>query len=334
MAATHDDGTGLTEFRQALRERLGEPRPLDQGLRERKKQLMRQLISDTATMMFLERGFDEVRVSEVAAACEVSEKTVYNYFPTKESLVLDREESSANALRRALGPEATHESPVDAVIAILSDEMDEFVRYLKTTDPSQYLEIIRFNDLVEGTPALKNARADMTDRLAQVAAEALAARVGVDPNDPEPQIAADALLGLWRVYYRAIMRYSGAARSPQEIRDEVLEDVRRAGRLIDSGLWSFTTVASGARGRQQFRAAADASDEARRQVLVALKEAREAWRLIRSGAESRREKEELAARAVARDARRDAEEIRRQVRHQRQEMRDTLRQAKGRGRAH
>jgi AcrR family transcriptional regulator len=56
---------------------------------------MRQLISDTATMMFLERGFDEVRVSEVAAACEVSEKTIYNYFPTKESLILDREEAMA-----------------------------------------------------------------------------------------------------------------------------------------------------------------------------------------------------------------------------------------------
>ena len=41
-----------------------------EGLRERKKRLMRQLISDTATSMFLERGFEEVRVAEVAAACE------------------------------------------------------------------------------------------------------------------------------------------------------------------------------------------------------------------------------------------------------------------------
>src|ERR1700722_8742422 len=79
---------------------------LQQGLRERKKALMRQLISDTATVMFLERGFDEVRVSEIAAACDVSEKTIYNYFPTKESLLLDREEDSINALRQALGPES------------------------------------------------------------------------------------------------------------------------------------------------------------------------------------------------------------------------------------
>ena len=61
-----------------------------EGLRERKKRLMRQQLSDTATAMFLERGFDEVRVAEIAAACGVSEKTVFNYFPTKEALVLDR----------------------------------------------------------------------------------------------------------------------------------------------------------------------------------------------------------------------------------------------------
>ena len=46
---------------------------------------MRQQLSDTATDMFVQRGFDAVRVSEIAAACGVSEKTVSNYFRTKES---------------------------------------------------------------------------------------------------------------------------------------------------------------------------------------------------------------------------------------------------------
>ncbi len=64
------------------------------GLRERKKRLMRQQLSDTATRMFMERGFDGVRVTEIAEACGVSEKTVFNYFPTKESLILDRLEIS------------------------------------------------------------------------------------------------------------------------------------------------------------------------------------------------------------------------------------------------
>src|SRR5450432_2749303 len=72
------------------------------GLRERKKRLMRQQLSDTATELFLERGFDAVRVADVAAACGVSEKTVFNYFPTKESLLLDRLEGTMAALRAGL----------------------------------------------------------------------------------------------------------------------------------------------------------------------------------------------------------------------------------------
>src|SRR4030081_1866989 len=72
------------------------------GLRERKKRLIRQQGSDTATQMFLERGFDAVRVSEIAEACGVSEKTVFNYFPTKESLVLDRWDATMAALRTGL----------------------------------------------------------------------------------------------------------------------------------------------------------------------------------------------------------------------------------------
>ena len=77
----------------------------DEGLRERKRRLTRQLISDAATVMFAIRGFDNVRVAEVADRVGVSEKTVYNYFPTKESLVLDTADETiervASALSRA-----------------------------------------------------------------------------------------------------------------------------------------------------------------------------------------------------------------------------------------
>src|SRR5919106_2026623 len=57
------------------------------GLRERKKQQTRRLIAETARRLFGERGFDRVTVAEIARAADVSEKTVFNYFPTKEELV-------------------------------------------------------------------------------------------------------------------------------------------------------------------------------------------------------------------------------------------------------
>ena len=91
------------------------------GLRERKKRQMRQQLSDTATEMFMERGFDAVRVSEIAAACGVSEKTVFNYFPTKESLLLDRWDATMSALRDGLGDPAYR--PVEAALRILDDEL-------------------------------------------------------------------------------------------------------------------------------------------------------------------------------------------------------------------
>src|SRR5205085_3218358 len=59
------------------------------GLRESKKLRTRQEIADKAMQLFVARGFDHVTVAEVAAAAGVSEKTVFNYFPTKEDLFFD-----------------------------------------------------------------------------------------------------------------------------------------------------------------------------------------------------------------------------------------------------
>jgi AcrR family transcriptional regulator len=253
-----------------------------EGLRERKKRLMRQLISDTATTMFLDRGFEEMRVAEVAAACDVSEKTVYNYFPTKESLILDREEGMAADIRQALGPDGAPMSPVDAVLGLLTRDVTEFSGYRDSDrdQPPDINLVHRFMDLLEQTPSLRAAHRDMMDRLVEVAARAMAARAGVDPDDPEPQIAAGALLGLWRVEYRAMRKYSDGTRSPAEVRDQVIAEVRRAARLIDTGLWSFGMAVQGSNGREQFKAAADAANEARKQVLAAIKQARDAWRQV------------------------------------------------------
>src|ERR1700747_2634033 len=97
------------------------PVPPAEGLRERKKRLMRQQLSDTATEMFLERGFDAVRVAEVAEACGGWEKTFFNSFPVKEALVMDRLEATLAALRAGLADPAL--TPVQAALAILDREL-------------------------------------------------------------------------------------------------------------------------------------------------------------------------------------------------------------------
>src|SRR5271169_5487831 len=68
------------------------------GLRERKRARTRLLISDTAARLFAERGYEHVSVSDVAREAEVAEQTVYNYFPTKEQLVTDREQQVQDRL--------------------------------------------------------------------------------------------------------------------------------------------------------------------------------------------------------------------------------------------
>jgi AcrR family transcriptional regulator len=210
-----------------------------EGLRERKKRLMRQLLSDTATRMFLDRGFDAVRVAEVAEACGVSEKTVFNYFPTKESLVLDRLETTVASLRTGLVDPAV--PPVQAALAILGRELAGLTAWLAgQNDPGQAAQAMRrFGDLIRVTPSLRAYQSDMMNQFVSVAAEILAARAGMSASDPEPQIAARALLGLWHVQAESLRQHLDGSTAPARIHELVSADVRRAARLIDTGLHSF-----------------------------------------------------------------------------------------------
>ena len=212
------------------------------GLRERKKRLMRQQLSDTATRMFMERGFDGVRVTEIAEACGVSEKTVFNYFPTKESLILDRLEATMALLKTGLADPGV--PPVQAVLRILDSELGAMTSWLAAQDdPAQASAAIRrFGTLIRDTPSLRAYQSDMMDQFTAMAAGILAGRAGMRPDDPEPQIAAVALLGLWRIQYRALPRYLDGTRTPAQVHQAVTGDVHRAARLISSGLDSFPAL--------------------------------------------------------------------------------------------
>ena len=216
-----------------------------EGLRDRKKALTRQRLTDTATQMFLARGFDAVRVTEIAAACEVSEKTVYNYFPTKESLVLDRWESTAQALRAGLADTSVH--PVDAVRRILAGELAALTSWLdaQSDTAAAVASVRRFGELIATTPALRAYHNDTMNDLVTTAAGLLANRTGRSADDPEPQIAAAALLGLWTVHFTALRKYLDAATAPAAVYRAVTADVDAAAELLRTGLASFAQARDG-----------------------------------------------------------------------------------------
>jgi AcrR family transcriptional regulator len=223
------------------------PAPPGEGLRERKKRLMRQQLSDTATRMFLDSGFDEVRVADVAEVCGVSEKTVFNYFPTKEALVLDRLEGTVASLRTGLADPGVR--PVQAALALLDRELAGMTGWLAAQDdPGQAAQAIRrFGDLIRATPSLRAYQADMMGQFVSIAADVLAVRAGKNADDPEPQIAARALLGLWHIQAESLRKHLQGNVAPGRIRELVSADVRRAARLIETGLRSFALAQPGQR---------------------------------------------------------------------------------------
>jgi AcrR family transcriptional regulator len=84
------------------------------GLRERKKQRTRELLSGTARTLFAERGFEQVSVAEIARLAEVSQATVFNYFPTKEDLVFSGFEVFEQELLEAIRERPKGQSVLDA----------------------------------------------------------------------------------------------------------------------------------------------------------------------------------------------------------------------------
>jgi AcrR family transcriptional regulator len=258
-------------------ERWERRRHPNDGLRERKKRRTRQQISDVATSLFVVRGFDHVKVAEIAEIVGVSEKTVYNYFPTKESLVFDRADEGIARVAAALRERRQDESPTKAMLRALSDDMDD----IEDLPERLYVFFPMFAEMVASTPSLRAARLDLQNRLVEVATEELATLAEVDPRDPEPQIAARAMVALYDLSQDSRMRHIEQGLRGGKLRAAVLADLERAARLLETGLWSFNMLTQGARTRQQLREAALATEEARKQVRDALRQARNAWRELR-----------------------------------------------------
>jgi AcrR family transcriptional regulator len=154
------------------------------GLREWKKARTRLAISDVATRLFVERGFEEVTVADIAAAAEVSVKTVFNYFSSKEELFFDRADEVIGAIADAVIERAPGTTVVGALHAVLAERRVPFDPdgWRSLRDPEGYERFRAFIAAEHAAPALRARRLVMAeawvDRLAAVVAHELGLAAG------------------------------------------------------------------------------------------------------------------------------------------------------------
>ncbi|WP_174501577.1 TetR/AcrR family transcriptional regulator [Streptacidiphilus melanogenes] len=121
------------------------------GLRERKKQRTHAAISDAAIGLFLEHGFDQVSVARVAEAAEVSKRTLFAYFPTKEDLVVHRLADHETELARVVRAREPGTDPLAAV-------REHFLHGLRERDPisglNDHPQVLRLTRMILDSPSL------------------------------------------------------------------------------------------------------------------------------------------------------------------------------------
>jgi AcrR family transcriptional regulator len=201
------------------------------GLRETKKLATRQQIADVAMRFFAERGFERVTVAEVAAAAGVSEKTVFNYFPTKEDLFYDEVPERARALADAIRTRPQGESVVAALRRLQVGQCERVCRPGFAT----------FARIVEQSPALQAKELEIMSLFAQAVADALVEE-GVDERDA--RIAAGLLVSVHRQFFRTARAQALAGRhGPSAVR-RLRSDLERAYTLLEHGLGALEAHAA------------------------------------------------------------------------------------------
>ncbi|MCB5910876.1 TetR/AcrR family transcriptional regulator [Streptomyces pinistramenti] len=188
-----------------------------EGLRERKKRQTRQYLSDVATGLFLERGFDAVTIAEIAEAAEVSVNTVYNYFPAKEDLFFDRSKGVLDRLSRFVRGRAAGESAAVAVLRELRDEVEAVSPRVGLMEGYG-----RFMRVVHGAPTLKARLWYMQQEILDDLEATLREEARAPADDPLPGLMAGQIAWVHQSLMGAVAREMLAGRKPAEVSREAL----------------------------------------------------------------------------------------------------------------
>ncbi|MER5731799.1 helix-turn-helix domain-containing protein [Streptomyces sp. NPDC002138] len=202
------------------------------GLRERKKQRTRQTIAEAAMRLFLSRSFDDVSVVEIAEAAEVSKRTLFTYFPTKEDLVLqqfaDHEDESARVVR-------ARPAGVDPLAALYAHELDALSRRDPVTGLTSDPFALDFARLLSTTASLSERLIRYQVRSIEALAEALE-EAGAD--EVTAQLAAVQIVNVLRALAARNGEQVQAGRPADEVYPEAVAAADRAFQLLGGGLAS------------------------------------------------------------------------------------------------
>lgn len=166
------------------------------SLRERKKLETRRAIQRIALDLVAKRGYAQVTVEDIAEAANVSPRTFFNYFPSKEAALLAANSERSEDIRQRLVDQPAGKSPLDALRTVVVEELQRLSQEVAELGGAEWLRRVK---QAMGDPHLRAAQAAHTTDLEHAIVAALAERRGTDPErDPYPVLLASTAIGLMR----------------------------------------------------------------------------------------------------------------------------------------
>lgn len=206
------------------------------GLRERKKLRTRLLIAETARRLFAERGFEAVSVAEVAREAEVSEATVFNYFPTKEDLVYFGMEAFEEDLLGSIRNRPAGVSVLDAFGRFVVQPRG----FLAAEDHAAKEALLGVTRMIAASPALLARERQILVGYTESVSKLLREDTGAEPDDLRPWIVASMLVGLHGALIDYVRRrLLEGAPDFRRLARELQREGEKAIELLRGGLGSY-----------------------------------------------------------------------------------------------
>jgi AcrR family transcriptional regulator len=206
------------------------------GLRERKKQRTRQLLSETARRLFSERGFEQVSIAEIARQADVSEQTVFNYFPSKEDLVYSGLETFEEQLLARIRERPRGQT----LIAAFGEFILEPRGFLAAKDEAAARELIAVTRMIAASSALRAREQQIFSRYTDALAQLIADETGAGAGDLRPYVVANALIGVHRALISYVReRLEAGATDRRRLARDVRERGQTALQLVAQGVGDY-----------------------------------------------------------------------------------------------